>query len=62
MKNNRLVNIIEELRSVKERLSLQKDHGWYRTIDYISDMASIDDTIRILQEQCRKNNRKKYNA
>ncbi len=54
MKNDRLVNIIEELRSVKKSLSLQKNHSWYRTIDYISDMTSIDDTIRILQEQCRK--------
>lgn len=53
---DRLVKIIEELISVKKSLSLQKDHSWYKIRDYISDMTSIDDTIRILQEQCRKNN------
>ena len=51
---DRLVKIIEELINVKKSLSLQKDHSWYTIRDYISDMTSIDDTIRILQERCKK--------
>lgn len=62
MKNDRLVKIINELRAVRQSLTMQhtKSGGWYALTDYLSDISSIDNTIYILQNECRKNNEKKY--
>lgn len=64
MKNERLVKIIKELKRVRQSLSIQhtKSNGLYAITDYLSDVSSIDNTILVLQEECRKNNRQKYNA